>query len=323
MADDAPRDEASTEGPAAAPAGARSGGDPARPTPWFANGLRFRCTACGACCTGAPGYVWVEPAEIERMAEAKGLSRRRFERRYVRRVGRRLSLVEGENGDCVMLGADRRCTVYEAKPVRCSTFPFWPESLGGPEAWQETRERCEGVDRGDLYGPDEILRLAAGDPEPLLRRQATAADETSGPDWDAALEDLDRLYRELEAELPRYGFTCAASGRCCDFDAYGHRLYVTTLEAERFFRRAPEARANEDPRLCPAFGKDRLCHARDARMLGCRTYHCGPYPVRPPDDVYERYLARLKAIHDRHRIPYAYRDVVQWAAERRPAAPST
>ena len=27
-------------------------------------GLRFECTQCGDCCTGAPGYVWVNKAEI-------------------------------------------------------------------------------------------------------------------------------------------------------------------------------------------------------------------------------------------------------------------
>ena len=26
---------------------------------WYRDGLRFECTRCGACCTGAPGYVWV------------------------------------------------------------------------------------------------------------------------------------------------------------------------------------------------------------------------------------------------------------------------
>ena len=124
---------------------------------------------------------------------------------------------------------------------------------------------------------------------------------------------------ELDRELPRYRFTCAASGKCCDFDAYGHRLYATVLEAEYFFRHAPSAWANDDPRQCPAWGPDRLCHAREARMLGCRVYFCGPYPVLPPDDVYERYHARIKEIHDRCRVPFAYRDIVAWARERREA----
>ena len=33
--------------------------------PWYAGGLRFTCTGCGDCCTGAPGYVWVNQQEID------------------------------------------------------------------------------------------------------------------------------------------------------------------------------------------------------------------------------------------------------------------
>jgi len=257
------------------------------------------------------------------MARALGLTPKRFRRLYVRKAKGRLSLKEQENGDCVLL-KDGRCTVYEAKPTRCSTFPFWPEILGHPDEWKETAARCEGIDQGPLYALTDIERLLAGDPAPLAERQARGAPAPApdaagpeGPRWDAALADLERLYADLDRELPRYGFTCAASGRCCDFDAYGHRLYVTTLEAERFFRGLAR-RENANARHCPAWGPDRLCHAREGRMLGCRTYFCGPYPVVPPDDLHARYHERLKRLHERHGIPYAYRDLVDWAAERGP-----
>ena len=35
--------------------------------PWYADGLRFECTQCGDCCSGEPGYVWVDEDEIESM----------------------------------------------------------------------------------------------------------------------------------------------------------------------------------------------------------------------------------------------------------------
>jgi len=37
--------------------------------PWYQDGLRFKCTGCGQCCTGSPGYVWVSPEEAEAMAK--------------------------------------------------------------------------------------------------------------------------------------------------------------------------------------------------------------------------------------------------------------
>jgi Fe-S-cluster containining protein len=252
------------------------------------------------------------------MAQAKGLSPRAFKKRYVRRAKGKFSLKERENGDCTLLEGGR-CTVYDAKPTRCSTFPFWPEILGDPSEWRETRKRCEGIDQGPIYDRADIERLLDGDAEPLLRHQAEFAD---GPadgaiPWHAVFAELEALYADLERELPRYRFTCAASGKCCDFDAYGHRLYVTTIEAEYFFLHGPGAPLNDSERLCPAYGEeDRLCHAREGRMLGCRAYFCGPYPVIPPDDVYERYHAKLKRMHERHGVPFEYCDLLEWRRRR-------
>src|SRR5437763_200032 len=120
-------------------------------TPWYAEtGLKFRCTACGACCTGAPGHVWVDSSDIRRMAKHKGMTPEAFARLYVRQVGDRLSLKERDNGDCVMLEG-RKCSVYAVKPVPCSTFPFWDEVVETKEAWDATAAKCPGMGRGDVY----------------------------------------------------------------------------------------------------------------------------------------------------------------------------
>ena len=37
--------------------------------PWYQDGLRFRCTRCGHCCTGTPGNVWINEEEIAAIAE--------------------------------------------------------------------------------------------------------------------------------------------------------------------------------------------------------------------------------------------------------------
>jgi hypothetical protein len=183
------------------------------------------------------------------------------------------------------------------------------------------------MDRGDLYSREEVELLASGVSAPLLEKQAAAraADEAkphvSEETWAAAFAELERVYADLEAELPRYKFTCVASGDCCDFDAFGHRLYATTLEAEYFFRNSPRQRANQNPGHCPAWGADRLCKARDGRMLGCRTFFCGGSKNGDPSEIYERYYRRVKDVHERHGLPFRYADVTAWAAERRPAAP--
>ncbi len=125
---------------------------------WFQSGLRFECTGCGDCCTGAPGYVWVSGDEIRGLAKIVGLSAEEFEATYVRRVGVRRSLIEYDNGDCVMFDPERRqCLAYEARPRQCRTWPFWESTVDTTEDWDETCRNCPGCGKGRLFSAKEIV----------------------------------------------------------------------------------------------------------------------------------------------------------------------
>ena len=126
--------------------------------PWYKNGLQFQCTECGDCCTGAPGYVWVNKQEIAAIAELIGEHDiEGFERKSVRKIGIRKSLVELPNGDCVFFDNEsRKCKVYQARPRQCRTWPFWDSNVRTPEAWQQTCEFCPGSGSGKLYQLEAI-----------------------------------------------------------------------------------------------------------------------------------------------------------------------
>jgi Fe-S-cluster containining protein len=127
-------------------------------TPWYAGGLKFKCTQCGDCCTGSPGYVWVNQDEINALAALVGESVEEFEHKYVRRIGVRRSLIEFPNGDCVFFdGKARKCTVYDARPRQCRTWPFWQSNLRTEKDWQQTCEVCPGSGRGDLVPVERIV----------------------------------------------------------------------------------------------------------------------------------------------------------------------
>ena len=131
--------------------------DATQSTPWYADGLRFKCTGCGNCCTGAPGFVWVNKQEVENLAEFLGLNVEEFESRYVRAVGVRKSLVEYENGDCVFFNnRTRKCSVYEYRPRQCRSWPFWESNLRTKDAWAETCQVCPGSGQGPLYQISQI-----------------------------------------------------------------------------------------------------------------------------------------------------------------------
>jgi Fe-S-cluster containining protein len=126
--------------------------------PWFEKGLRFECTQCGDCCTGAPGFVWVNTEEIAALAQEVGMDVETFEAKYVRKVGIRKSLIEYANGDCVFFDPQaRKCTVYNGRPRQCRTWPFWQSNVQSEEAWKQTCEVCPGSGQGKLYPVEHVL----------------------------------------------------------------------------------------------------------------------------------------------------------------------
>ena len=132
------------------------------PRPWFSPGLRFRCTQCGNCCTGDPGYVWVNQQEVAQIARFLGMALQEVYRRYTRRVGVRHSLVEFPNGDCVFFDPKRRrCRIYPVRPRQCRSWPFWISNLRTPQDWQRTCQQCPGCGQGELVALEEILHQAS------------------------------------------------------------------------------------------------------------------------------------------------------------------
>ncbi len=132
---------------------------------WYRDGLRFECTQCGACCTGAPGYVWVTREESETLARLLDLHVDDFRRRFMRRVGNRYALIERANGDCIFWDRQIGCTVYRARPTQCRTYPFWPENLRSRRAWDEVESECPGSGKGKLYRLEQIERIRRGEGE--------------------------------------------------------------------------------------------------------------------------------------------------------------
>ena len=120
--------------------------------PWYKDGLKFTCTGCGDCCTGSPGYVWVNNEEVVQIAELIEMPVEKFEDEYTRKVGIRRTLKELSNGDCVFFDNKKRtCTIYSARPRQCRTWPFWESNLKTPEDWERTCEECPGSGTGKRH----------------------------------------------------------------------------------------------------------------------------------------------------------------------------
>lgn len=125
--------------------------------PWYKDGLKFTCSGCGDCCTGAPGYVWVNKEETQAIADLLKMDLEEFRDTYARKIGIRYSLKEFPNGDCVFFDSEKRnCNVYEARPRQCKTWPFWDSNLKTEEDWKQTCEECPGSGKGKLHKLEHI-----------------------------------------------------------------------------------------------------------------------------------------------------------------------
>src|SRR5580658_5710109 len=150
--------------------------------------------------------------------------------------------------------------------------------------------------------------------------------------------EVSKIYEELQGEIDQRRPVCVMSGKCCRFEEYGHRLYVTTAELAAFEAALESSKEKverrEDPHPhsrrvgtslrsasnppedqergknggCP-FQVGRMCGVHGIRPMGCRVFFCDPAATEWQHEAYERMHRRLKKLHDDLSIPYAY---VEW-----------
>jgi Fe-S-cluster containining protein len=135
--------------------------------PWYQAGLKFTCTQCGNCCTGAAGFTWVSESEIAILAQRLGLDQAAFRGRYTQTVWRqgeqRVTLIEKRGGDCVFFQRGSGCSVYSDRPRQCRTWPFWKRVVSSRDHWDEEAAGCPGMDHGTLHAAADIAASAADD----------------------------------------------------------------------------------------------------------------------------------------------------------------
>lgn len=111
----------------------------------------FEPTACesceGNCCIGESGYIWINKAEIIKLASLLNLTVEEVGLQYLMKAGYKYSIKErrlGENNyACVFFDLEKRqCSIYEARPSQCRTFPFWDYFK---DNINEVKEECPAI----------------------------------------------------------------------------------------------------------------------------------------------------------------------------------
>lgn len=164
--------------------------------------------------------------------------------------------------------------------------------------------------------------------EPTLRQHVF--DASRRPE---VCEAVTRLYAALDDEVNRRRPLCVSSGRCCHFDEFGHRLYITTMELAAFMQGLRQIEAmKQQPSVvaekrglpilttshqqplknklpdCP-FQIKKLCGVHAIRPFGCRMFFCDASSTIWQQEQYERFHAELKQLHGSLDVPYFY---IEW-----------
>lgn len=127
-------------------------------TPFYADGLKFECQGSGKCCTshGEFGFVYLTLDDRKRFAKFFKLSTSAFTKKYCSKHNGIWHLNEDpKNPDCSFL-INKRCSVYEARPTQCRTWPFWPEVMNAKSWQKDVASFCPGVGKGTLHTAKEI-----------------------------------------------------------------------------------------------------------------------------------------------------------------------
>ncbi|WP_374034790.1 YkgJ family cysteine cluster protein [Bdellovibrio bacteriovorus] len=125
---------------------------------WWREGVRFECTGSGKCCTshGEYGFVYLSLEDRQRFAKHLKMRTGDFTRKYCEMTGGIWHLKEDpKNPDCMFLKG-KGCSVYEARPTQCRTWPFWPEVMNAKSWAKDVKAFCPGVGKGPVIPAERI-----------------------------------------------------------------------------------------------------------------------------------------------------------------------
>jgi Fe-S-cluster containining protein len=132
---------------------------------WYQDGIKFECQGSGKCCVshGEYGFVYVTSNDRKQMAKLLGIATAQFTRKYCEKSDGLFRLKDGSSTDpndpeakpCIFL-KKKRCTIYEARPTQCRTWPFWPETMSAKSWAKDVAAFCPGVGKGRVWTQSEI-----------------------------------------------------------------------------------------------------------------------------------------------------------------------
>ena len=112
------------------------------------------------------------------------------------------------------------------------------------------------------------------------------------------------LDEQIAANREKAG-KCYACGKCCDFDTFGHRLFVTTPEIIYFVDKIGSKNLKKMSTVKCSYQVGDKCNVHPYRFASCRIFCCKG-DSRFQSDLTETVIKKFKALCDEFKIPYRY-----------------
>ncbi len=133
----------------------------------------------------------------------------------------------------------------------------------------------------------------------------------------AVASELDAQNGRIARAVRQHRPLCIASGCCCHFEAFGHRLFLTGLEAAWTWARLQgtptrvEIASSFERGRCPFLvrhGADSTgrCGIHAIRPAACRLFFCDPKAASWERELYEECHQAIRSIHQRFALTYRY-----------------
>lgn len=133
--------------------------------------MNFECQqSCGGkCCTidwqsDMPGavFVFLTKEDTARLEKFLGATRHAFSNvgyfdstRFTREPSKQ-RYVKSAQHSCTFF-KEGKCSVYEARPTQCRTYPYWPENIVDGQLSEEAALACPGVGKGSARHAAHLL----------------------------------------------------------------------------------------------------------------------------------------------------------------------
>ena len=125
------------------------------------------------------------------------------------------------------------------------------------------------------------------------------------------LTKVAEIYNWLDTQIcqnPDLAGVCNACGRCCDFDVFDHRLFVTTPELLYLAANLGAEKVRPMPAAQCPYNTSGKCSIYEYRFAGCRIFCCKGTPDFQ-NALSESALRKFKNLCEQFQISYHYIDL--------------